>query len=217
MLGESLSLSDNDLRIAETAGLLHDIGRFEQYRQYKTFVDSVSVNHAEYGADILQENAILKNFSEKENSRIIKAISYHNRLNIPINEADDVLFLTKIIRDADKLDIWRVFISHSKLRKEQQNKTVDLDLPDTPTYSEKALVDLMSKQNVDYRHVVNKNDFALMRLGWIYDVNFPSTFQEILKRDYLTLLKLPLPQDDRIEKIFEEVEAYVEKRATEGF
>ena len=75
----------------------------------------------------------------------------------------------------------------------------------------------MSKQNVDYRHVVNKNDFALMRLGWIYDVNFTYTFKEILKRDYLALLKLPLPQDDRIENAFEEAQAYVEKRAAEDF
>jgi len=217
MLGKVLNLSGFDLSVLEATGLLHDIGRFKQYSRYKTFTDSVSVNHAEYGAHILNENSILKKFSRKEEVRIIKAISYHNSLNLPLNEDEDVLFLTKIIRDADKLDIWRVFINHNKLRKEQQNSTVDLDLPDAPTYSEKALADIMSKQNVDYRHVVNKNDFALMRLGWIYDVNFAYTFEEILKRDYLALLKLPLPQDDRIEKAFEEAQAYVEKRAEEDF
>ena len=56
-----------------------------------------------------------------------------------------------------------------------------------------------------------------MRLGWIYDVNFTYTFKEILKRDYLTSLKLSLPQDDKIEKVFEEAQAYVENRATEDF
>ena len=216
MLGKSLNLSGNDLRIAEAAGLLHDIGRFEQYKKYKTFVDSVSVNHAEYGVQLLQEIAILKTFPEKEENRILKAISYHNRLSLPTHEDDDVLLLAKILRDADKLDIWRVFIKHNHLKKEEQNKTVDLDLPDTPTYSEKALADIISKQNVDYRHVVNKNDFALMRLGWIYDVNFPQTFREILKRNYLALIKEPLPQDDIIEAVFEKAQAYVEKRAAEN-
>jgi putative nucleotidyltransferase with HDIG domain len=217
LLGKVLNLSDSDLSVLEATGLLHDIGRFKQYSRYKTFADSVSVNHAEYGAHILSENSALKKFSEKEEARIIKAISYHNSLNLPLNEDDDVLFLTRIIRDADKLDIWRVFINYKNLRKEQQNSTVDLDLPGTPKYSEKALADIISKQNVDYRHVINKNDFALMRLGWIYDVNFTYTFKEILKRDYLTSLKLSLPQDDKIEKVFEEAQAYVENRATEDF
>jgi len=54
-----------------------------------------------------------------------------------------------------------------------------------------------------------------MRLGWIYDVNFAYTFKEILKRDYLAFIKLPLPQNDRIEKVFEEAQAYVEKRAAD--
>jgi putative nucleotidyltransferase with HDIG domain len=214
-LGKALNLSASDLSVIEATGLLHDIGRFKQYSRYKTFADSVSVNHAEYGAHILNENSILKKFSGKEEARIIKAVSCHNSLNLPLNEDNDVLFLTRIIRDADKLDIWRVFINYNKLRREQQNSTVDLDLPDSSTYSGKALADIISKKNVDYRHVSNKNDFALMRLGWVYDVNFHYTFREILKRDYLALLKLPLPQDDRIEKVFGEVQAYVEKRATE--
>ena len=216
LLGKALNLSSSDLCVLEATGLLHDIGRFKQYTRYKTFVDSVSVNHAEYGAYILNENSILKKFSGKEEAQIIKAISYHNSLNLPLNEDDDVLFLTRIIRDADKLDIWRVFINHNKLRSEQQNGTVDLDLPNAPTYSEKAFADIVSKKNVDYSHVSNKNDFALMRLSWIYDVNFAHTFNEILKRDYLAFLKLHLPHDGRIVKVFEEAQNYVEKRAADG-
>lgn len=213
MLGKVLNIEGPDLCVLEATGLLHDIGRFKQYSRYKTFVDSVSVNHAELGAQVLRENLILKKFSEEEENRVIKAIRYHNRATLPSNEDDDVLFLTRIIRDADKLDIWRVFIDHNKLNKDQQNSTVDLDLPDTSTYSEKALADIMSKKSVDYRHVVNKNDFALMRLGWVYDVNFTYTFKEILKRNYLVLLKLPLPQDDRIEAAFEAAQTYVEEKA----
>ena len=215
ILGKVLSLDERDLCVVEATGLLHDIGRFEQYSRYKTFVDSVSVNHAELGAQVLSENLILKKFSEVEKNRIIRAIRYHNRAALPSNEDDDVLFLTRIIRDADKLDIWRVFIDHNKLNKDEQNSTVDLDLPDTSVYSKKALADIMKKKIVDYRHVVNKNDFALMRLGWVYDVNFTYTFKEILKRDYLTALKLPLPQDDKIEAAFEAAQTYVEKKTAE--
>ncbi|MBC8317778.1 MAG: HD domain-containing protein [Desulfobulbaceae bacterium] len=213
LLGKALNLEGPDLCVLEAAGLLHDIGRFQQYSRYKTFVDAISANHAELGAQVLRDNVILKKFSEEEEDRIIKAVSYHNRATLPSNESDDVLFLTRIIRDADKLDIWRVFIDHNKLSKDEQNSTIDLDLPDTSVYSEKALADIMSQKIVDYRHVVNKNDFALMRLGWVYDINFTHTFKEILKRNYLVSLKLPLPQNDKIKAAFKAAQSYVEKKA----
>ena len=140
MLGKVLNLEGTDLCVLEATGLLHDIGRFKQYSRYKTFVDSISVNHAELGTQVLRENLILKKFSGKEENRVIKAIRYHNRLTLPSNEDDDVLFLTRIIRDADKLDIWRVFIDHNKLSKDEQNSTVDLDLPDTSSIQKKPLL-----------------------------------------------------------------------------
>lgn len=52
-IAKSLSLSEEDCLIAWTCGMLHDIGRFEQVKQYGTFFDSLSVDHAAFGADIL--------------------------------------------------------------------------------------------------------------------------------------------------------------------
>ena len=43
----SLDLSDDKISLAEAVGLLHDIGRFEQYARYKTFLDYRSINHVE--------------------------------------------------------------------------------------------------------------------------------------------------------------------------
>ena len=44
---------ENEIEIAWLTGLLHDVGRFEQLRRYGTFVDAKSIDHAEFGADIL--------------------------------------------------------------------------------------------------------------------------------------------------------------------
>ena len=38
-IGGSLDLFREDLCMAEAVALLHDIGRFEQYRRYRTFSD----------------------------------------------------------------------------------------------------------------------------------------------------------------------------------
>lgn len=213
-LGKILSLDLRDLCIVETAGLLHDIGRFEQFNRYKTFADSVSVNHAELGVDVLRQNDVLQKFPETDKSQIIKAVLYHNRGVLPAEEDDKVLLLTRIIRDADKLDIWRVFFNHTKLSKDKQHGAVDLNLPDSHTFSEHVIADLLAEKIVDYRNVKTKSDFALMRLGWVYDINFTHTFKEILKRDYLPQLKRSLPQDEKIDTAFEAAHVFVVNKAS---
>ena len=54
-IATSLNLSEEDIKLAELIGLLHDIGRFEQVRKYNTFIDKISINHGEYGVKILFE------------------------------------------------------------------------------------------------------------------------------------------------------------------
>ena len=45
-IGAALGLTGDGLDAAWLCGMLHDIGRFEQIRQYNTFIDGKSVNHA---------------------------------------------------------------------------------------------------------------------------------------------------------------------------
>lgn len=215
-LGKALNLDERSLCVAEAAGLLHDIGRFEQYRQYRTFVDSISINHAECGLEVLKKHHVLRILTEKEAERIEKAILYHNRAGLPDKESEEVILLARMLRDADKLDIWRVFIAHQRLAKEGRDETVDLGLPDTPAISEAALADLLAQRVVDIKHVQNRNDFALLRLGWVFDVNFSHTLQEITRRAYLPMLKKSLPKDERTAAAFLIVQTYINQRCCPG-
>ena len=52
-IARSLELSHEDIDLAWFCGLLHDVGRFEQLRNYGTFIDAQSIDHALYGAEIL--------------------------------------------------------------------------------------------------------------------------------------------------------------------
>jgi hypothetical protein len=87
---------------------LHDTGRFEQYARYKTFVDSQSVDHAVLGVGILEKNEILCSLDEPTQDFILRTIRYHNRAILPREETETCLFFTKLLRDADKLDILKV-------------------------------------------------------------------------------------------------------------
>ena len=63
-IAESLGLSEPDVDIAWLLGMLHDIGRFEQIRRFGTFNDVQSVDHAEFGADLLFKEGLIRKFAE---------------------------------------------------------------------------------------------------------------------------------------------------------
>lgn len=60
MIGRSLNLSNENLDLAILCGLLHDIGRFEQWKQYGTFEDAKSIDHGNLGVEVLKENNLIK-------------------------------------------------------------------------------------------------------------------------------------------------------------
>ena len=43
-LATKLELEDEDIKLAELIGLLHDIGRFEELKRYNTYIDRNSIN-----------------------------------------------------------------------------------------------------------------------------------------------------------------------------
>ncbi len=109
-IAESLNLNDKDRELAWTIGMLHDIARFEQVRIYGTFNDSMSVDHAEFGADLLFIEGLVDRFEIDKNwyPTIEVAIRNHNKYRLPADLSERDLTFCKIIRDADKIDIIRV-------------------------------------------------------------------------------------------------------------
>lgn len=58
-IGKDLGLNEDERCLSEMIALFHDISRFEQYVRYNTFLDSRSLNHAEFGVKILREKGVL--------------------------------------------------------------------------------------------------------------------------------------------------------------
>lgn len=132
---ESLGLSEPDVDIAWLLGMLHDIGRFEQIRRFGTFNDAQSVDHAEFGADLLFKEGLIRKFAEgyyeecelaepenQEDEQIIKnnehhnkdtgllemAIRQHNKYRVKEDLTERQRMFCDILRDADKVDIFKV-------------------------------------------------------------------------------------------------------------
>jgi hypothetical protein len=210
-IGKSLYLDMKDLRLAEVIALFHDLGRFEQYDRYGTFVDLKSEDHAALGVEIITRTGILGGIDRNTQGLIKRAVGYHNWRRLPNNETEDCLFFTKLLRDADKIDILRVVTDYYRNNDGTKNGSIELDLPDAPEVSEEVCADVQAGRIVKTVSLRTLNDFKLLQMAWVYDVNFPRTFQLIRDRGYLEAIRNTLPQTQVIAEIYTQLGAFVEE------
>ena len=183
-IAQNLGLSQEDVELAELIGLLHDIGRFEQVRLYHTFVDKDSINHGEYGAKILFEDGLIRNFiKDNKFDKIIKlAIVNHNRADIEEDLTERERLHAKIIRDADKTDIFRILISGDK--KAIWEKA---DLSDDKI-SDEIYRESVEDKRITYKERKTSADILVSHFNYVYDLNFPETRKIIRDNKYIDKL-----------------------------
>lgn len=118
-LSEALGLPADDRDLAWAIAMLHDLGRFEQVAANGSFIDSVSSDHAAAGVDYLFGKGRIKDFipqgtlSDDALSCVENAVSCHNKHLLPESLTDRQRLFCNIIRDADKLDIFRVCVENT--------------------------------------------------------------------------------------------------------
>jgi len=215
-ISAALGLAAEARHLAEVAALFHDVGRFPQYARYHTFSDRKSEDHAALGVRVLRERAVLAALGPAEDL-LLRVIGYHNRLALPgpDDETPTCLFFSRLLRDADKLDIYRVVTDYYRRPETEGNGWVAWELPDTPGVSEAVCEALMAGRVVPNDRLRNLNDFKLLQVGWVYDINFAPSLHCLCERGYLRMLRDVLPDSPRIEMIFEKIEAYMAKRMEE--
>ena len=214
MIGQALNLVPQDMLLAETAALFHDVGRFEQYATYGTFKDAVSENHAKLGLKELAKHQVLSICSDMERLLITKAIGYHNVRTLPEHEDERCLFFARLLRDADKLDIWNVFIDYYEHQHEQANSTIVWDLPNNEACSPKIMNALRQKKMAETGDMATLTDFKLLQISWVFDLNFAPTFSAVRERRYVEKIADRLPQTSQIQELVAMVQAYLAKSVT---
>jgi hypothetical protein len=209
-LAIDLGWAPSDIPMAEALGWLHDIGRFTQFKEYRTFHDAESFDHGERAWAILQQDSILSGVCESEQACILMGVRWHNAKDIPQDLDDKVLPSVQLIRDADKLDIFRVVITRIQDDGFQAIAKmfphVSLDGPVNPD----VITDFQMRRSSDFAKIKSLNDFLIMALGWIYDINYAPTFQRIIERNILSTFTDQLPRDDdAIRALIKQAEAFV--------
>jgi HD superfamily phosphohydrolase YqeK len=191
-IGRSIDLTRQQLHTAEAVGLLHDIGRFEQYHRFKTFNDRKSVNHATLGMDVLRQAPRFLDLAKPEQTTILDAIRYHNVRRLPANKPPEAMLFKRLIRDADKLDIWRVF-AECYQHPGRPDATVVHSLPDLPRWNENILNAIKHREMAQLQHMQSLIDMKLLQLSWVFDINFSETFVQAKKSGHLLTIAQSLP------------------------
>lgn len=187
-IAKKLNLSEEDINLAELIGLLHDIGRFEEITYLKRF-DSVNFNHASYGVKMLFEDNLIRQFIDDDSyDGIIKvAIDNHNRLAIQDGLDERSLLHSKIIRDADKLDNFRVK-KEEKIEAIFPGKIKDISEMENSTLSPKVYETVKSKKCVDIHDRITILDYWVCVLAFVFDLNFKETYEIVKDNNYINIL-----------------------------
>jgi len=210
-LTNSLSFEPHQEILAQAIALLHDIGRFEQFLKYRTYSDCRSINHNELGLKIIAENNLLGDINLQDKEIIEKAIEYHSLKEIPPQTDSQIELYSKLIRDADKLDIYRVVIEYyNQYINNPSSFRLQLELPDVPQYSSELVNSLITGKRFDYKKLKSWNDMKLLQLGWVYDMNFAATLIRVKERKYIQTVADFLPNTEDIKNAMQIVLKFVD-------
>ncbi len=171
-----LNFSTEDIELAKVIGLLHDIGRFEQLKIYKTYSDINSIDHAEYGIKELFEKNVIEKFNiKKEWYPIIKfAIKNHNKKEIEKCEDERMLKHARLIRDTDKIDILFLLGKLGELDEQKVDEPI----------SEEVKKEFYNKVQITNKKEMKLNDKHLQYFSYAYDIN-----NEVCLNEFLDNLK----------------------------
>jgi putative nucleotidyltransferase with HDIG domain len=216
-LASELQLDERMTGLAHICGLFHDIGRFRQVERFGTFSDAASVDHADFGADVICEEGLLDFLRPDDRERVVTAIRRHNKFEIgPDVQDPETLVLCRIVRAADTADIYRVFAT------ERMEAIVasGMETLSRDTISDGVYDCLMQCRCVHYGMRKTSLEKLVASLGFLYDVNYAKTLQIIAEQGYWRMVLDRIEPEraetrERLEQLLETAKGYIAMRVAQ--
>ena len=189
-IATELNLTEEHINLAQLIGLLHDIGRFSEYKistangikiDNGTLEKNKKFDHGEEGVEILKDNNYIRNYIQngQYDDIIFTAIYEHNKYELNKNLDNEKELFCKIIKDADKIDIMFEAIYIYWQEKEQIS---DIE---KGIISKKMLEDFYLEKLSNNKNSICELDQIIKICSFIYDINFKSSFKIIKENDYI--------------------------------
>lgn len=178
-IAKDMNLNEEKQQLAELIGLVHDIGRFKQYETFKNYNVISQFDHGDYGAELLSHEIRKYIETSKYDNIIIKAVKNHNKYKIEENLTDEELFFSKLIRDADKIDILYECLNIFWKDKEELINQSILSNEMYEQFKKQKLIKIEKDRNY------NTIDDMLITLSYTFDINFKESYKYIKEQDYI--------------------------------
>lgn len=190
-------------RAALLGALYHDIGRFSQYRRWQTFSDARSVNHGLLGGRMLNTERLLRDEAPEVRHLAACAVVLHNRFILPTGISARVRQVVSVVRDADKLDIFRVLAAHMRPGG-PRDEVVVLHLPEVEGGWTPAVLDAVRGGRLaSYTDMRCMNDFRILLCGWCHDLGFAASRRLLRESGRVEQLLSWLPAPERAPEMAE--------------
>lgn len=208
LIARDLKLDEYETDVAWLTGMLHDVGRFEQIKRYNTFNDAQSVDHANFGADLLFKEGLIDTYvggfhDDKYGIIVENAIRNHSAFRIDERLDEYTVMFCNILRDADKVDIFRV--------------NVDTPAEDIYNVTTEELKNSQVSPEVmaafDERHAVLRSckktavDHVAGHIALTFELVYPISLQIAKERGYLDKMMAFESDNEITGKQFKEIRA----------
>lgn len=214
-IAKELQLDEENIKLASLIALLHDIGRFEQLTNYHTYSDITSIDHGDLGVKILFEDRWIEKFIEDRNydQIIYLAIKNHNKYKIQEGIKGNELLHCKIVRDADKTDIFAVLIEDIK---EGKQILYDYKSIGKQKISKEIRKAYQENKQIDSKYIKTEIDEYINMISFIYDYNFPIGLKIVKENKYIEKMiqavNIHEQQNKQFDEILEIANQYIDRR-----
>lgn len=210
-LAEELGWTGRMVVLAGIIGLLHDIGRFTEFRLQRERAGAPMAPHAVLGYEAVRDADVLAGMHKSDREIVLAGIRYHNTLRVPGNMASDTRRLIRLVRDADKLDkLYRV-CDLTPLPADKDRLPTVLTAKNT-RINPAVLRAMRRHRKVPGREIRSSADFYLMVLSLVYVMTYTPTFRRVAESGYVDEIAAVLPGLPEIQDAAAEVKAYLDRR-----
>ena len=190
-------LNGSSAHTAAACALLHDCGRFEQYRRYRTFNDRESVNHGELGETVLKESDVLADLPENEVSIILAAVRRHNEKELPDHLSPEQRLFADLVRDCDKIDIFRVVGDFYSDDSPDKPRSIVHFLPAADDISPEVYDTFTVERRTRPEQLKTEEDMKVFQLAWIWGFRNRAALGILAERGYIEKILSTLPETEK--------------------
>lgn len=211
MLAKVVLQTDEEKHIAELTALFHDLGKAAMIVQGTESPTIIQRDHSAVSSKLVQEMKFYPKLPADIQLILIKSVESHNKLKFPKLDNEQQTLFARLLRDADKLDIFESSYRFFKERFGIQ-PLMTIDLINHVDVSEKIIKSVLAGKTAAVEDMKSINDYKLLLLSMAFDVNFKYTFRIMSEKQYIQKIYETLPKRDQIIDVYRSIKLFVENK-----